>query len=408
VAHVKYFWDEIEDNVIREYDENNNTIAHYTTEPELYGRVISQDRGGEVRHYKYDGQGNTVALTDNSGNVTDTRKYSAFGEVTESTGTTEFPYQWGGRWGYLYLHLYESYTIRARQYAIKTGRWMSPDPNGLSDDANTYRYVKGKANSRIDPSGRRSVRIDEKNCIIELTIYARFQPNPPLWPPFFTNTALGQLIRDLLVAIFAEIMRLEVLAYFNWPFCNSPKIVPTGPLACLCKCPGGWTPRLNFQIISSNGNLPPGIDPGEITDIWVGGTDTTSSADPARATLDLFDILYRGNQVTCIHECGHVLDNPHPWYLLQLVAKLVALTTGLDTPNKEWILDTIYDWRYALDNSGLMGNGMAWRYHYYRAWMDELNNREPWCLYGGLGGILQRGAESCLETITNEWPKAKE
>ncbi len=128
MAHVKYFWDEIEDNVIREYDENNNTIAHYTTEPELYGRVISQDRGGEVRHYKYDGQGNTVALTDNSGNVTDTRKHSAFGEVTESTGTTAFPYQFGGRYGY------ESddnsrFSIRHRIYLAGSGRWLSKDPS---------------------------------------------------------------------------------------------------------------------------------------------------------------------------------------------------------------------------------------------------------------------------------------
>ena len=101
MADVTYVWDPIEDNVIRERDENGNTIVNYTTEPTLYGAVLSQDRGGQVRHYHFDGQGNTTELTDENGNVTDTRKYSAFGEATESTGTTEFPYQWGGRWGYL-------------------------------------------------------------------------------------------------------------------------------------------------------------------------------------------------------------------------------------------------------------------------------------------------------------------
>ena len=33
-----YFWDEIEDNVIEEYDgDTGNTIVEYTTEPTLYG-----------------------------------------------------------------------------------------------------------------------------------------------------------------------------------------------------------------------------------------------------------------------------------------------------------------------------------------------------------------------------------
>ena len=56
MTHVKYVWDPIADNVIREKDENGNTIVNYTTEPTRYGAVLSQDRGGQVRHYHYDGQ----------------------------------------------------------------------------------------------------------------------------------------------------------------------------------------------------------------------------------------------------------------------------------------------------------------------------------------------------------------
>ena len=33
MAVTNYFWDPIEDNVIKEYDDNGNTTARYTTEP---------------------------------------------------------------------------------------------------------------------------------------------------------------------------------------------------------------------------------------------------------------------------------------------------------------------------------------------------------------------------------------
>lgn len=52
---VNYFWDEFDDNVVREYDENNNTLASYTTEPTRYGSVLSQDRSGEKRYFQFDG-----------------------------------------------------------------------------------------------------------------------------------------------------------------------------------------------------------------------------------------------------------------------------------------------------------------------------------------------------------------
>ena len=153
MAHVKYFWDEVEDNVIREYDENNNTIAHYTTEPTLYGSVISQERSGQTRYYHFDGQGNTTELTDENGNVTDTRQYSAFGEVTESTGTTTFPYQWGGRWRYYLDDVTTRVTIRHRVFDVMFSRWSSSDPLGTAVVLNLYAYAHNNPASNADASG---------------------------------------------------------------------------------------------------------------------------------------------------------------------------------------------------------------------------------------------------------------
>lgn len=52
---TRYLWDPIEDNVIAEFDEGGNLIVEYTTEPELYGDVISQRRDGETNCF-YSGE----------------------------------------------------------------------------------------------------------------------------------------------------------------------------------------------------------------------------------------------------------------------------------------------------------------------------------------------------------------
>ena len=117
MPHVKYFWDEMEDNVVEEYDgDTGNTIATYTTERTKYGSVLSQDRGGEKRYFQFDGQGNTTELTDGAGNVTDERRYSAFGETTASSGATSTPFGFGGRWGYHSGNADAFVTIRRRMF----------------------------------------------------------------------------------------------------------------------------------------------------------------------------------------------------------------------------------------------------------------------------------------------------
>ena len=182
---ITYVWDPIEDNVIRERDENGNTIVNYTTEPTRYGAVLSQDRGGQVRHYHYDGQGNTVSLTDDSGNVTDTRKYSAFGEVTESTGTTEFALQWNGRWGYRYDHQFSS-VIRQRVFGSDNARWNTIDPSGnASGESNLYLYVLNSPITNVDPSGL--ITYADATCAVT----ARYRQGGQRWCTFTCECTLG-------------------------------------------------------------------------------------------------------------------------------------------------------------------------------------------------------------------------
>jgi hypothetical protein len=72
VARTCIFWDEIEDNIVEEYDEAGVTLADYTTERDHFGNVISQRRNGDSSFFHFGDLGSTLAVTDESQNVTDT------------------------------------------------------------------------------------------------------------------------------------------------------------------------------------------------------------------------------------------------------------------------------------------------------------------------------------------------
>jgi RHS repeat-associated protein len=154
MAKTYFYWDPTEDNIVREYDDAGVVTAEYTTEPELYGNVISQRRQGEYRQFHYDVQGSTLAATDENQNVTDTFACSAFGEVTERGGSTAIPIQYIGQKGYYWESVLGHYIIRRRSYASQLSRWLSTDPLGaLKGDANLFTYVRNSPSNATDPSG---------------------------------------------------------------------------------------------------------------------------------------------------------------------------------------------------------------------------------------------------------------
>jgi RHS repeat-associated protein len=150
---VNYLWNPINDNIVREFDDGGATVAEYTTEPDLYGNVVSQYRGGQTSYLVSDGQGNATELTNDAGNVTDTIRYSAFGEVTERTGSTEMPFEYIGQKGYYRDADTCSISVRHRPLFPRQGRWSCADPLGYGDSTNLYQYVNGNPLSHLDPSG---------------------------------------------------------------------------------------------------------------------------------------------------------------------------------------------------------------------------------------------------------------
>jgi RHS repeat-associated protein len=145
-----YVWDELSDNVIEEYEDGVLSVS-YTHEPGLYGNLLSQNRNGVNSYYHYDGRGDTVALTDDSGDVTDTKEYDAWGNAIASTGSTATPYMFGGRNGYQTDHL--AVYIRARNYQSMAARWASKDPIIPSGLTTTFTYVENSPLLLNDPSG---------------------------------------------------------------------------------------------------------------------------------------------------------------------------------------------------------------------------------------------------------------
>jgi len=113
---TKYLRDDETDTVVMEKDGAGSTQAVYHSDPVPFGRLFSMRRGGKTYNYRYDAQGNTRALADETGQTTDTYLYDAWGNQTAQTGTTTNPYRYGGQHGYQHNEATDDYYIRERVY----------------------------------------------------------------------------------------------------------------------------------------------------------------------------------------------------------------------------------------------------------------------------------------------------
>src|ERR1700687_2008871 len=105
-------------------------------------------------YYIFDGHGSVRALTDQSGAVTDTYDYDAFGNLIHSTGTTPNNYLFAGEQFDPDLGLYFN---RARYLNTSTGRFFTADSleghAQLPLSLNAYLYASGDATNNLDPTG---------------------------------------------------------------------------------------------------------------------------------------------------------------------------------------------------------------------------------------------------------------
>ena len=151
-------------NVLVETDLANTPKRYYIHSN--YGLVEQIDAAGNPFFYHFDPSGNTRALTNASGQVTDAYAYTPFG-VTTRSGSTPNPFQFVGQYGVRNFNNTQLYDMRARWYAADQARFMSLDPlMGKTGDAQTlnrYAYVGGNPVRLVDPSGLNAV---DQNAVV--------------------------------------------------------------------------------------------------------------------------------------------------------------------------------------------------------------------------------------------------
>jgi RHS repeat-associated protein len=129
---------------------NGAVVAQYT-----YGsRRISQNRAGVLSYFGYDAGASVRQLFNDTGAVTDTYDYDAFGNTVAQTGSTinEFLYR-----GEQYDAPLEMYYLRARYYLPRTGRFLTQDTEtgtaGKPITQHKYAYAYADPVNVLDPSG---------------------------------------------------------------------------------------------------------------------------------------------------------------------------------------------------------------------------------------------------------------
>ena len=167
--HVKYLNDNSSlTNVLAEIDENGTAKCVYTIGADL----VSQERDGNVSVYLYDGHGSVVGLANESGIVTDTYAYDAFGNLLKSKGNTENCYRYCGE---QFDETTGLYYLRARYMDTSTGRFISQDTyqGNINGPVSLHKYLYANANpvAYSDPSGCVSKTLtDSVETLIIITI----------------------------------------------------------------------------------------------------------------------------------------------------------------------------------------------------------------------------------------------
>jgi len=96
----------------------------YTT---ILGQIVHEVRSGVERFYVPDPLGNTAALVDTTGSVTDTWTYWPYGEVENHAGSSSTPFTYLGTLG-VFTDAASRLCAKARSLRPDLTRWVTVDP----------------------------------------------------------------------------------------------------------------------------------------------------------------------------------------------------------------------------------------------------------------------------------------
>jgi RHS repeat-associated protein len=142
--------------VIAEADGSNQVTAEI-----IWGnKPLARKVGSNYYYYLYNGHGDVIALTDESGNIVNSYDYDEWGNVTSETEQISNPIRYAGEY---YDPESGLYYLRARYYDPVLGRFISKDSvegditNPLS--LNLYTYCINNPLIYLDPSGHYWVQL---------------------------------------------------------------------------------------------------------------------------------------------------------------------------------------------------------------------------------------------------------
>ena len=123
----------------------------------VYGRgLIGEEVNNTFKTYHFDCRGSTIAITDISGNITDTFAYDTYGKLVSRTGTSDVIFCYNGRDGVVTDKNGLLY-MRARYYSPDMKRFINADiVAGAISNAitlNRFAYANGNPVSFVDPFG---------------------------------------------------------------------------------------------------------------------------------------------------------------------------------------------------------------------------------------------------------------
>ena len=123
----------------------------------VYGRgLIGEEVSNAFKTYHFDCRGSTIAITDASGNITDTFAYDTYGKLLSRTGTSAAIFGYNGRDGVV-TDANGLIYMRARYYSPEMKRFINADivageiSNAIT--LNRFAYANGNPVSFVDPFG---------------------------------------------------------------------------------------------------------------------------------------------------------------------------------------------------------------------------------------------------------------
>jgi RHS repeat-associated protein len=144
---------------LEETDADGNITRYYIWAPSTGSgqagfRLLAHiETDGTVHYYHSDELGSTLAITDESGAVTDEFAYSPYGKCTARTGTTQTPFCWIGGYGVYYDAPANLHLTLYRAYSADMRRWLSADPLGIDGGPNVYAMANLNPLAFVDPYG---------------------------------------------------------------------------------------------------------------------------------------------------------------------------------------------------------------------------------------------------------------